>query len=69
MSSFKENIFIHKKYIHVKEIIFTHFKDIIFTQSIVLIQGNYIHSRKSICSRKLYSFKNVEFPDIVEIFI
>ena len=58
--SFQGNIFTQRKKLFTKNI-FIQFKEIVFTQGIVAIQGNYIHSRKYVYSRKLYSFNNVEF--------
>ena len=80
---FYKNIYSFKEILFVQGIIFisrklsvhsfkelSSFKENIF-QEIIFFQGNYIHSnsRKYVHSRKLYSFINVAFVDIAEIFI
>ena len=54
-----------------KEIIFVQFKELSLFKENIFNEGNHIHSssRKYVHSRKLYSFNNVAFADIAELFI
>ena len=67
--SFKEHIFIHKKYNHSRQLYsdtklysfqepyqFVQRNIFLFNENI-FIQGNYIHSRKYVHLRNIYSFK------------
>ena len=63
------NIFIHKKYNHSKQLysdtklysfqgtVTVRSGKYILVQRNIFFQGNYIHSRKYICLRNIYSFK------------
>ena len=69
IDSFKEHIFIHKKYNHSRQlysdtklysfqgIVLVRSRKYILVQGNIFIQGNYIHSRKYIYLRNIYSFK------------
>ena len=58
INSFKEHIFIHKKYNHSRQLYF--FTELyLFQGTYQFIQRNYIHSRKYLHSRKTYSFREI----------
>ena len=69
IDSFKEHIFIHKKYNHSRQLysdtklysfqgtVLVRSRKYILVQGNIFIQGNYIHSRKYIYLRNIYSFK------------
>ena len=84
INSFNEHIVIHKKYNHSRQLYsfkelysflgtyqFLLFKEIIFIEGKVLyLMKLYSFKFKGIChSKKLYSFNNVAFADILKIFI
>ena len=66
IDSFKEHIFIHKKYNHSRQLYFdtklysfqetvsVRSRKYILVQWNIFIQGNYIHSRKYVCLRNIY---------------
>ena len=69
VDSFKEHIFIHKKYNHSRQLysdtklysfqgtVSVRSRIYILVQRNIFVQGNYIHSRKYIYLRNIYSFK------------
>ena len=69
IDSFKQHIFIHKKYNHSRQLysdtklysfqgtVSVRSRKYILVQRNIFIQGNYIHSRKYIYLRSIYSFK------------
>ena len=58
INSFKEHIFIHKKYNHSTQLYsFTELYS--FQGTYQLIQWNYIYSKKYLHSRKTYTFREI----------
>ena len=69
IDSFKEHIFIHKKYNHSRQLysdtklysfqgtVSVRSRKYILVQRNIFIQGNYVHSRKYIYLRNIHSFK------------
>ena len=76
----RQHIYFSQGTIYIQQLILRQFQRIIFIelqeneifselQENILIQGNYIYPRKDIYSRKLYSFKNFEFPGHSGLFV
>ena len=74
-NSFKEHIFIHKKYNQSRELysftnynslmeLISSFNEVIFIQGNIFIQGKHIHSGKLYPFKEIYSFKEHIFVHV-----
>ena len=62
INSFKEHIFIHKKYNHSKQLY--SFTELYSFQGNIFIQGKHSHSRKLYPFKEIYSFKGHIFVQV-----